>query len=238
MNKLIKELKNFSKQNWWVYLVLLLCLIIIYITWKWSVTEVLFTFTIYFTWELTTMIMVTLMTEKNYKISSIFQFLWFSIFTSLFIYNYFQHWQFHYVLASVPFFLSAMKNLLKFNLQIDSRHINWLTLFIIGIIFMILWNKYWFFSFDTQISLQYIWFILFPTSLIMTDKYEKSKYIIWLIWLLGFVIWWSYWIYNEFIKWEILGITICFTLMPLTVLIVYLKNINKYLPIFTVITQE
>ena len=229
MKVLLNELKKFSRINWWVYAILLLCLIIIYITWKWSVTEVFFTFIVYFLGELLMMLTISSLSKKDYKLSSIFQFSSLFVFTSLFIYNYFQHWQSYYILASGTFLVSAVKNFLKYNFNKDYKYINGLFTFIVWITCMLIWYFYNFFVFDIQISFQYIGFILFPTSLIMTDKNEKMKYILWLTGLLGFVIWWSYWIYKEFLDWEVLWITICFTLMPLTVLIVYLKEIKKYL---------
>ena len=34
------ELKNFSKNNWWVYLLLAVSLAIVYVTWKWNIIEI------------------------------------------------------------------------------------------------------------------------------------------------------------------------------------------------------
>lgn len=105
----------------------------------------LFTFIVYFCGELLMMMTISSLAERNYKLSSIFQFLSLFIFTSLFIYNYFQHGQSYYVLASVTFTVSALKNLLKYNFQLDSKYINWLFTFIVWVIFMLIWHFYKFF---------------------------------------------------------------------------------------------
>ncbi len=229
MNLLLKEFKKFSKQNWWVFVIFFICLFIISYTHKWNPKYIFVFFLIYFFAELLVITMVELIEEKKYKLSSVFQFASQIIFTSLFIYDYLIWWELYYVLFSVTFRMSAFKNLFKFNLDKDIKYINWVTTFMVWVIFFVVWYIYKIFELNIQIVLQSIWFIFFPTSLLINPKHEKLKYFLWLLWILWFVFGSAYWLYKEFVAWEVLAITICFTLMPASVLVVYLKNLKKYL---------
>ena len=41
MNTLIQELKSFSRQNWWVYLLLAIALIVVYVTGRGNMVEII-----------------------------------------------------------------------------------------------------------------------------------------------------------------------------------------------------
>ena len=69
---LIQELKNFSKGNWWIYLLLAIALTIVYITWKGNLIEIIILFLANFLWNLFIMVMQANYTAKNNKVWAIY----------------------------------------------------------------------------------------------------------------------------------------------------------------------
>lgn len=229
ISKISVHFYKFSRENWWVFLVLLISLAFIFFTDSGSILEILLIFIVYFCAELCMMVMISYMHDYDYKTASVFQLLWNVIFTLLFLYHYLQNGQMHYFLGSGVFILGAIKNVLAHHKSIDFSFINAYTILLL---WLISFGWYYFFhmsELNTQVVTQSAGLIVFSTYLVMQDKYEKIKYFFGL-WGLVFIVLWSlFGVYYEYLSWEIYGVTLAFVLMPLTVLVVYVKSIYKYI---------
>jgi len=131
---LVHELRSFSQKNSWVYFVLLFCLAFIYFTGTGSIGEVLGVFLIYVAAEICMMTMITLIEEKNYIASSLFQLLGNIIFTGLFIYHFFHSGQYQYAIGSIGFILGALKNISKYHFHYSLSFIHGGSLFFFNIL--------------------------------------------------------------------------------------------------------
>lgn len=224
-----KEFFQFSKQNWWVYIVFLLCLWIIYFTNTGNIQEIFIVFIIYVLADICMMTTITLIQQKNYTISSIFQISSVTIFSGLFLYHYLASGQIQYLLGNIGFILGAIKNISKYNFShsltmINGAFVFWVNVCIFGVFYT---------SFPhlltLQVFLQLIGFTFFSTCLVMSEKYIQRRYFLGLIGLASMVIGAMVGIHTEYLLGNIYGITICYFLLPLTVLTVYMKTIKKYI---------
>ena len=226
MNLLLKELRKFAKNNWWVFIVLFLCLIVIYITWRWNIYEVLIIFLLHFLGDLLIMMMWDYYAIKKYKEWSITQFWSSIIFTIISLYAWFIFGKWHYLLPQISFWLSAFKSYFKEVRKKDIIFINWGLLVLVNIIIIII-DYYLWFIWTIYYFIQILWFALFSTALVL--KNDKVKYFISLAWIFMVPFWALISVYYSFLGWSIKGVDISYMLLPLTVLIVYLKNLKKYL---------
>ena len=86
MNLLLKEIKKFSKQNWWIYILFFLALVVVIYTWKWNIIEIILLFIANFFANICIMAMQNSFSNKNPKIGTLYQVLWTFIFLILWIY--------------------------------------------------------------------------------------------------------------------------------------------------------
>ena len=224
-----KNLREFSRKNWWVFIVFFLCLAFIFMTDSWSIVEILLVFIVYFFADLCIMIMVNLIEENDYKTASIFQLLWNIIFTLLFLYHFIINGQGQYILGSIGFLLWVWKNI---SLHHYKRDISWINNFFL-ITLNILIYVWAYVTLDPELTgqlvLQTVWITLFTWCLVMKDVYPRARYFQGFIGLSFLVLGSWYGIYLEYLAWNIYGVTISYFLMPLTVLWVYTRSLKKYI---------
>jgi len=224
-----REFHQFSRENWWVYVVLVVCLILIYLTNSGSIIEIFLVFVVYVAADLCMMNMITLMEQKNYKVGSLFQLLGNVIFTFLFVYHFFHSGQLQYLLWSVGFILGAVKNISKYHFfDAPMNSINGISLFILNTgIFLWAYSFLWDVTF--QVIFQACGWIFFSSSLVVSEKYNSTRYFMGLIWLVSMVVWAGIGLWTEFWNGSIYGVTLCYFLLPVSVLVVYLKTLRNYL---------
>lgn len=228
VDNLYKEFQKFSYENWWVYLVLFSCLIIIYVTNSGSILEIVLVFLVYVFADLCIMNMVSLMEKNNYSLASIFQLLGNSIFTSLFLYHFLYSWQLQYLVGSVGFILGTIKNISTYHFSFPLKLINGFTIFGTNIAIFVLTYTF-FLDINIQIFFQACGWIFFSSSLVPTHKYNTLRYFSGFIGLVSMVIGSWIWLYIEFLQGSIYGVTLCYFLLPLSVFLVYIKTLRNYL---------
>ena len=226
MNILLKELKKFSKENWWIYIIFVFCLIFIWYTDKWDIIEVIFVFFAHFLWDLFMMMMWDYYWKKQLKNWAISQAIWNIIFLLIWIYAIFKSQEWQYFLPTFAFIMWAVKTYFLQVRQKDIKILNIYSIFLLNTIIFIFYIYYG--LFETYYSvIQFFGFTIWALWLIMQDSKKRYIYYVFgtfLIALGSFI-----WIYYNFLDWEILWTSISYFLLPLTVVIFYLKNLKKYL---------
>ena len=225
MNILITELKKFSIENWWIYLLLTIALIIVYITGKWNLVEILLLFMANFLWNLAIMVMQANYSNKNNKVWSIYHVLSSVIFILISLYGLLKLWQSQYIIWQIAFTLAAIKAFVFYNYKKDLNILNEYSFIALNLILFISFVIFTDFEYF-QIS-QAIWFSLITTGLV--SIIDKTRYWLNLVWvfLLSFGSGW--WVYNSFFIWNIDWIALGFFILTLTVFIYYSKLLPKYL---------
>lgn len=235
---LINELKNFSKWNWWVYALLIIALIIVYITGKWNLIEIIILFLANFLWNLFIMVMQANYTAKNNKIWAIYHVSSVTVFTFLSLYSAIKLWQSQYIIWQFSYILAALKAFSFYNFWKDIKFLNawsvWvLNVILISIFIYFAWRQInlWLFNLNFNVELWTIlmalWFS-FVTSWLVSIN-DKLRYWLNIIWVLGIVAWSWVLLILSYINWNIDWISLWYFILTSTVLVYYTKLLPKYL---------
>lgn len=225
MNKILQEIKKFSLENWWIYIIFIICIFIIWYTNTGNIFEISIIFFLHFLWDIFMMMMWDYYAQNNKKQWGIYQILSMSVFTLIAVYAFIFNGKINYLISQILFWMSSLKAYLDMK-ESSQKILNYKMILCVGI--MVIWG-YIYFDMIHNFSqyLQIIWFTFFAAFLAIHDK--KIQY----FWSLGsiFLIFLSSGIetYYSFLLADIKWIDISFFLLPLTVFIFYLKNIKKYL---------
>lgn len=222
----LQELKKFSKQNWWVYLMLLIILTIVYYTWKWNLIEIIGLFLLNFLATLFTMIAIWNYSEWKNKIGSIYHISWTSLFILLSLYwvMFQDSWQ--YIIFQISFTFAAIKAFSFYNYKKNIKIFNEKTILIFNILLFIIFLKY--FNPNLFWILQALGFSLVTIWLVSIK--DSFRYFWNLFWTF-FIIWGSIlWIYLSYNNWNIDWISLWYALLTTTALIYFLKLLPKYFP--------
>lgn len=234
---LIKELKKFSSENWWIYLLLAVALLIVYITWKGNLIEIIILFFANFLWNLFIMVMQSNYTEKNNKVWAIYHVSATAIFTLISLYWLIILNQSQYIIWQIAYILSAFKAFTYYNFSKDIKIINPISLWIVNVLLLafFIWFSWkdiniWFtninFTADIFAVIMWIWFSLVTTWLVSTnDIFRYWLNLFWVIWIVtgsGLIL------YTSYMNWNIDWVALWYFILTWTVLVFYSKLLKKY----------
>ena len=233
MTLVFSELKRFFKQNWWIFILFLICLGVIYATNSWNLLEIILVFVAHFLGDLAVMLMGDYFSlyqktkdEKYEKYALFAQFVSFVIFGLIWLYAGIYWWKWAYFVPQILFIWPLLKEFwILYKIQV-LEEINyrmvltiWL-LTILGYFYFWLIHNIWGF-------IQVLWFVVFPLGL--SIKNSKLRYMVSTIWIWFIFIWSLYqlvvWILEKSVSW----VDVSYTLLPFVVFIFYLKNLHKFL---------
>lgn len=226
MNIFLKEIKHFSKNNWWIYIVLFICIYIIYTTNTWNIIEILLIFLLHFFADLFLMMMSDYYEKKNFKKWTIYQILSVLLFFIIWLYSWVISWKWNYLFTQLIFIWPSIKWYYKNIKNTEIKIIDYKIILFFWIIILFIYNILWLLE-NIWIIVQIIWFITFSIWLIINNNIKK--YYFSLIWNWLITISWIIIIYKAFLLKNIIWTDISFTLLPLTVFIFYLKNLKNYI---------
>lgn len=229
----IKELKNFSKGNWWVYIVLFICLWIVYITWKGNITEIILLFIANFLWNLFIMIMQDFYTAWKNKKGAINQLISVSIFTSLSIYGLISSGQYQYIIWQFMYILAAMKTFWFFIFEKDFKLLNENVFLVVNFILFFVFIR--FIPHDNFHLLQALGFSMI-TSWLVSIK-DKVRYWLNLFWIAALTAWSLWGVIVSYISSSLDWIALWFFLLTWTVFVFYIKILPNYLKKVKVVAE-
>ncbi len=214
----LKELKNFVKKNYWVIVLFLICLWLIWYTNSGNLLWIIFIFVLHFIADIFMMIMQDYYVINNEKYALYAQTISFAIFSFIGLYEgvFYNKWVY-----SVPQLLFVWP-LIKWYFGL--KNVNFLFYISWGIaifIYLYFWliNNFW----DL---VQLFGFILFPLWLIQSN--EKLRYFLSLVWIFFISLGSFYQLYMWIISHNVSGADVSFFLLPLVVLVYFMKDIKKY----------
>ncbi len=224
-NLLYKELKTFSKTNWWVYIIFILCLFLIWYTNKGNIYEVVLVFMFHFLWDLFIMMMGSYHARWDLKKSAFSQLWSYITFGVIWLYAWLTSWKWTYFIPQISFLLPNLRWFLK---DIKGKTVNflnwklslivWIFVFLLYYALGLIWSLWEF--------IQILWFVIFPLSLMIDTK--KVRYFLSLIGLFFITFGSGYEFTISFISWNVTWVDISYTLLPLTVFVFFLKDIKKF----------
>lgn len=220
-----KEIKKFSIENWWVYLMLIAILNIVYYTWTWNILEILLLFVLNFVANLFIMIAIWNYWINSNKIWSIYHISWTFLFFLLWLYWVIFQDFFQYILFQISFIIAWIKAFVYYNYEKDIKIFNEKSMIIFNIILIILFTNY----LNSQLFslLQVIGFSLVTIGLVsIKDNFRFFLSITWTFFIiLGSMIW----VYLSYISWNIDWISLWYSLISTTALIYYIKLFPRYI---------
>jgi hypothetical protein len=229
LRKFYREVKSFLLQNWWVFLIYLALMIMLYLDGDNHLLPVYIATSLHFIADVFIMMMVTSYANQNYREGTYFQLIAFLIFLSAKVYTGLNSNNWHYVLADPIYALAAYKNYKKDVLHQALKFVNGtymllLSLIIISIVLFIFRDK----LNITLIKSPAAWvqtsgIFLFAIALTITTN-QSLRHQVSLLALSAMVIGSAWLTHNSWVSASIDGLAISYTLLPLVVLIIYLKN--------------
>lgn len=237
---LLKEFKNFSRQNWWVYCLLIISLIIIFkfpasqsiqdqeITHNiWAIIETFFLVSLNFLWNLFVMVAMWDYQANNNKDWSVYHLMSTLTFASLSLYWAIFLEQYQYLLWQITYLIAAIKAIMYYKFNKDIKIFNSYIVWAINVVLLSCFL--YLFPFDIFSTIQVLWFSLVTIGLVsINDTFRFYFSLLWVIFitLWSFLITWD--LYLNF-NWEWLGISLWYFLLTLSVSIYHLKLLPKYI---------
>lgn len=236
---LIQELKKFSKENWWVYLLLAIAVSIVLITWKGNFIEMIILFLANFLWNLFIMVMQANYTAKKNKIWAAYHLSAVLVFTIISIYWLLAFNQSQYIIWQISYILAAIKAFTFYNFDKDIKFVNSYTIGVlnIGLLAFFIYfagqviNVAWLFDFNFNVELASILmalgFSFVTTGLVSTN--DKVRYwfsFIWVVWIIS-----GSWlaVILSYIAWMPDWIALGYFILTLSVFVFYSKLLRKYI---------
>lgn len=224
-NMFLQELKKFSRENWWIYLLLIIALYIVYVTGRGNITEIVLLFLANFLGNLFIMVMQANYTKNSNKIGAIYHVTAVSTFSLISLYGYIYLNQSQYLLWQITYIWAALKPFTLYNLKKDLSFLNEYTFVVINLILIGLFLK--FFEYQTFSILQVVWFSLITTGLVSIR--DKVRYWLNLIWVIFLTVGSALWVTTSFSAGNLDGVALGFAILTWTVLIFYIKLLPTYL---------
>ena len=221
MNIFFSEIKTFSRQNWWIYIIFIICLFVIYKTDSWNLLEVSLVFLFHFLWDIFVMMMWDYYAKKEDKKALKSQVWSFTVFWLIWVYAWLTSAKWSYLIPQLLFFWPIIKGF--------KPKIKWINLSFMIFIWIVVFIGYYLLEliYNVWVFIQILWFIIFPISLILTN--EKYRYFWNLVWIVFIFFGSAYLLYEWFITKTVVWTDLSYSLLPLTVLAFYLKNLKKYI---------
>jgi len=229
----IKELTNFSKNNWWVYVILIICLGVVYKTGKWDLVEIIILFIANFLGNLFIMIMQDFYTIWKNRKWAINQLISVSIFTTLSLYGLFSKGQFQYIIWQLMYILAALKTFSFFVYEKNLKILNENTFFVVNFLLFLVFVNY--IPHSNFHILQALWFSLI-TSWLVSVK-DKVRYWLNLFWIAALTFWSLWGVIESYIILKLDWIALWFFLLTWTVFVFYIKILPNYLKNVKVIEE-
>lgn len=231
INHFITEVRRFSRQNWWVYIMYLLILCLIYYRQKHELVPVNLVVGIHFIGDIFIMMMLNAYVQKKYALGTYFQVVSMLLFLAIKVFTGLKGGGWHYLLADPLYILAALKNYYKDVKQKEIRIINLYSTTIVSIAIM---SAFFLFTSTASQSLanslskciQTTGIFMFAIALSVTGN-ERTRYRLSVVAQTIMVLGSAYETLNTWNEGKVVGLAISYMLLPLTVLIFYLRNWKK-----------
>lgn len=230
---LLKELKKFSYENYWIFIVFLLIIAFISYTNTGNIWEITALFFLNFLWNVFVMIMQYNYTHDQHKIGSLFHVLLTVVFTWLSLYWWVFNNEIQYLLWQLMYILAATKAFIFYNFHKNIKILNAGSFIFLNLVIFILFIHYFeFFNNKTlwewyYAVLQWLGFAWVTTWLVSLN--DSFRYYMSYIWAFLITVWSGISVYSSFQNQNVDWVALWFFLLTLIVVIYYTKLLPKYI---------
>lgn len=219
MNLILKELKNFSKNNYYIYILFLACLALNLHFSSWSSLEMTAIFILELVWNLFLTIFIYLLHEKRFKEAYINYFISSVTFTTVGLYTFFVNDVPHVLFINTLFIIAWLRHLFIEMKGKDYAFINPASISVLAIFF----SLFFYSNIEGIYLIQYfiVWLMLCPY---IAAKTFKTRIFAWSIWNIVFISFSIFIAITHFISWELIWYDIAAPLLALPWTFWYIKS--------------
>lgn len=225
LQKIFHQFKVFSQENWWIYILLIISVLVIFFTEKGNIFEVLWIFSVNMTWNLFILSMQDSYKDWNYKIGASFLLLWNLMYFIIALYSWIFNQEYQYLLWQIWFQLTWIKAVLYYYKWYDIKWISTKTMLFLGLVLLSIVIKY--LGLEMYQIIQSIGFAFVILGLV--DILDERRFFLIFLGSICINIWSVLGLYNNFVAWNIYWITVSFTILGLITTFYYLKLLPVYL---------
>ena len=225
LQKLLLQFKTFTRENWWIYLLLCFALWIVMYTWKGNVYEVIVIFLFNLSGAMCNMLMMSSYKDKKFIEGSIFIVSANTIYTFLSLYAWLINGDMQYIFWQTSFLLTGFKALFLYAFKVDIKYINFWSILTLNTCVMTLLISY--VRLDIYAIIQSFWIAGITLGLAITHDIYRYFWILFgntLVVIGSFAI-----LVADFTGWSILGITVAYALLGLSICSYNYKILPEYI---------
>lgn len=223
--QLIVQFQKFSRENWWIYILLIFTILIVIFTGKGNLVEVLILFSINLCWAIFNMLMMSAYKDKKFSEWSVFILIANTLYTILSLYAWLHDGDMQYIFWQTSFLLTGIQAFMFYTHNINLKFINFYSIFILNSCVLLLLIEYigvWIFVLIQSLGIALV-------TLWLSLRYDTYRYLLILTWNLFLVIWSLLIFSDNYASGNILGVTVAYTLLWLSTFVYYLKLLPTYL---------
>lgn len=229
MSLFLQQVKQFSKNNWWVYLVFCTAVFIIFKTHRGDPFGISLVFFFHFLADIFVMMMLGEYAKGSHARGTWCQIFSYIIFLSLKIHSGFAHGHWQYLGADPIYFLAALKSYLKDVKHYDLKWVNTKTMSLLALFTLCtVYLPLGLIHAPSQ-AIQFLGIFLFAVGLSSSGN-EKIRYLLTALGTLSVVIGSGFELIRTYQQGEVVGLALSFFLLPMSVLIVYVKLWKTHFP--------
>lgn len=225
MTIILEELVKFIKKDRWIFILLIIALLIVNITWRWNIYEIIILFLANFLWNLFIMIMQSCYTQWKDKMWAINQLLASLVFTTISLYWLIIIKESQYIIWQIAYLFASIKTFSFFYYKKQINFFTEKTFIILNLILFIIFIL--FFHYEYYSIIQSIWFCLITTWLV--SIIDKNRYWLNIIWIWLLVFWSLLWVIYSYYDWNFDWLAFWYFTLTSTVFIYYIKLLKNYI---------
>lgn len=226
LQKLWDELSKFSRENWWLYILLCITLVVVWITGKGNIPELLLLFLANFVANLFIMAAMNSYSNKENSLWVSYHVMATTIFMLLGVYGMVYFGQYQYILWQFSYGIAAIKAFTYYKYNKNISVFNEYTMIVFNIVLLSVFLT----QFDFQLTglLQALWFSCVTIGLVsLNDKIRFWMSYIGMFWIVGGS---AYGTYLSYMASNVDGIALGYLLLWLTTFVYFNKLLRKYIP--------
>lgn len=223
--QLIKQFHQFSRENWWIYIIFTIAFLIIIYTGKGNLYEIIGIFLLNILWNVYMLLMQDSFKDEKFRTGAIFLLIWNVLYWILALYSFFVNNEPQYLLWQIGFQLAGIKTFLFFYHDKQLKYLSFKFMLILSIMLVFIGAQY--LGISGYSFFQSIWFAL--TVVGISEVSDLRRYFLIFLWVIVTAASSFAWLYINYLDGNIFGITISFAILSLSSSIFYLKILPNYI---------
>lgn len=225
LEKLILQFKVFSKENWWIYLLLAATIGVVMVTWKGNLLEIVILFSINLLGAICNMLMMSSYKNKQFSEGSIFILTANTLYTILSLYAWIHDGDMQYIFWQLSFLLTWIKVFLLYTYNKDISLINFKSIFVLNIWVMSILLFY--IGMSVPVLIQSLWIFAITLGLALVN--DTNRYFVIVFWNLLVVSGSILLLGENYFDGKIQWVTVAYMLLWLSTFVYYLKLFPLYI---------